>query len=410
MVDRGGPGFLGYGAARLWAGSPRTVAPFYDIRVSPGDAVVRRNANQLIAAQVIGRQTDRARLFARYQSASKWEQATMQRQPGASSFEFLFAGLPESVEYYIEAGSLRSRHYNLRVTNLPAVKQIRVTYHFPAWTGQKESTEDHGGDLRAVEGTDAELSVSFDQPVDHCFLALDNGKQIDLTPREHNLFHGAVRIEKDGLYHIAGIDAGQPVRLSEDFFIEARKASPPEVRVTRPGSDYHASPIEEVTVGVRAEDDFGLNHVELHYSVNGGPDQTVNLLEQKGAKEVDGSTTLYLEDFHLVPGDVVGFYASAKDAHSESRSDIFFIQTEPFAREYTQSQVMGGGGGGGMGGEQSQISQREKEIIAETWKQQGDKNPSKQQTIEAAKFLSRVCKPSSATNRSPSPAVWKGAS
>jgi archaellum component FlaC len=381
-----GPGFLGYGAARLWAGSLRSVAPFYDIRVSPGNAAVRRSANQLITAQVIGRQADSARLYARYQSASKWEQVAMQRQPGASGFEFLFAGLPESVEYYIEAGSLRSRHYNLRVTNLPAVKQIRVTYHFPAWTGQRDATEDHGGDLRAVEGTEAELNVSFDQPVPQTFLALDDGKQIDLSAREQNVYHGAVRIEKDGLYHVAGIDQGQPVRLSEDFFIEARKASPPDVRVTRPGRDYHSSPIEEVTVGVRAADDFGLSNVDLHYSVNGGPDQTVNLLKQKGVKELDGTTTLSLEDFHLVPGDVVGLYASAKDAHSEARTDIFFIQAEPFEREYTQSQVMGGG----MGGEQAQISQREKEIIAETWKHQGDKNPSKQQATEAAKFLSGV--------------------
>ena len=385
-----GPGFLGYGAARLWAGSLGSATPFYDIRVSPGNAAVRRTASQLVTAEVVGRQADSARLYARYQSSSKWEQVVMQRMPGAAGFEFLFAGLPESVEYYVEAGPLHSRHYNLRVTNLPAVKQIRVTYHFPAWTGIKDSVEDHGGDLRAVEGTEAELNVSFDQPVGRTFLALDSGKEIDLAARERTLSHGALRIEKDGLYHIAGIDQGQPVRLSEDFFIEARKASAPEVRVIRPGRDYHASPIEEVTVGVRADDDFGLSGVDLHYSVNGGPDQTVNLLKQKGVKTVEGSTTLYLEDFKMAPGDVVGIYASARDARSEAHTDIFFIQAEPFAREFTQSQVAGGGGGGGTGGEQSQISQREKEIIAETWKHQGNKNPSKQEATEAAKFLSGV--------------------
>ena len=49
--------------------------------------------------------------------------------------------------------------------------------------------------------------------------------------------------------------------LSEDFFIEARKVNPPDVRITRPAGEYHASPIEEVTVSVQAEDDFGLNDV-----------------------------------------------------------------------------------------------------------------------------------------------------
>jgi hypothetical protein len=385
-----GPGFLGYGAARLWAGSLHNSTPFYDIRVTPGDAAVRRSANQLVTAQVIGRQVESARLFARYQSASKWEQVPMQRQPGAAGFEFLFAGLPESVEYYIEAGPLRSRNFKLRVVDLPTVKQIRVTYHFPAWTGLKDAVEEHGGDLRAVEGTEAELNILFSQPVGRSFLALDSGTQIDLAASDHNFHKGAVRIEKDGMYHVATLDQGQPVRLSEDFFIEARKVNPPEVRITRPAREYHASPIEEVTVAVQAEDDFGLTDLALHYSVNGGPEQTASLLKQKGAKETEGSTTLYLEDFKLVPGDLVSLYASAKDARTESHTDMLFIQAEPFSRDYSQSQVMGGGGGGGMGGDQQQISQREKEIIAETWKHELSKNSSKQDLTEAAKFLSGV--------------------
>src|SRR5580692_7002863 len=39
-----GPGFLGYGASLLWTG-PRKPA-LYDLRVSPGDAVLRRHADQ----------------------------------------------------------------------------------------------------------------------------------------------------------------------------------------------------------------------------------------------------------------------------------------------------------------------------------------------------------------------------
>ncbi len=166
--------------------------------------------------------------------------------------------------------------------DLPSVKQIRVTYHFPAWTGMKDSVEEHGGDLRAVEGTEADLSVLFSQPVGHAFLALDSGKEIDLAASDHNFHKGAVRIEKDGLYHVATFDQGQPVRLSEDFFIEARKVNPPDMRITRPASEYHASPIEEVTVGVRATDDFGLSDLTLHYSVNGGPEKTSQLAQAKG--------------------------------------------------------------------------------------------------------------------------------
>jgi hypothetical protein len=109
-------------------------------------------------------------------------------------------------------------------------------------------------------------------------------------------------MEKDGVYHVAALDQGQPVRLSNDFFIEASKAEPPNVIIARPGHDYRASPIEEVTVAVKADDEFGVNDMTLHYSVNGGPEQTVDLLKQKGAKQADGSTVLSLEDFKAGAG------------------------------------------------------------------------------------------------------------
>ena len=83
-------------------------------------------------------------------------------------------------------------------------------------------------------------------------------------------------MQKDGAYHVAAIDQGQPVRLSEDYFIATDKANPPEIAIDRPAGDYRASPIEEVTVGVKATDEFGLNEVSLHYSVNGGPEKTVS--------------------------------------------------------------------------------------------------------------------------------------
>ena len=59
-------------------------------------------------------------------------------------------------------------------------------------------------------------------------------------------------MEKDGAYHVAATRQGQPVRLSEDYFIATDKAKPPQIAIDRPGRDYRASPIEEVTVGVKA--------------------------------------------------------------------------------------------------------------------------------------------------------------
>jgi hypothetical protein len=384
------PGYLGYGASLLWTN--RKVAPLYIIAVTPGDVTVRRNSDQLVTAHVSGMHPGKARLFAHYQSAPGWEPVTMQAEPDSgagATYQFVFAGLPENVEYYVTAGPMVSLHYRVRVVDLASVKEIRVTYHYPAWTGMKPATAEHSGDLRAIEGTDAAIELEMDRPLKDGQLMLGDGRKIQLTKGAGNKYHGSIYLEKDGVYHVADTDAGQQVRLSEDYFIATDNALPPEVAIDRPGVDYRASPIEEVTVGVRASDQFALHDVHLEYSVNGGPNRDVSLLNSPGAKNVDGSYTLPLEDFKLAPGDLVSLYATAKDGHSEARTDMSFIQIDPFEREFSQSQQSGGGGGGG-GNNQTEISKREKELIAATWKQQNDKTATLKDAAAAGQFLSEA--------------------
>jgi hypothetical protein len=393
-----GPGFLGYGASLLWTGPHRDKPAPYDLRVTPGDAVVRRHADQLVSALPMGLRSPSVKLHARFQNSSKWEEIAMQPMAAGSfagGYQFLFGGLPESVEYYVTAGAMTSKHFNIRVSDLPAVKQIRVTYHYPTWTGMPVEIEERSGDLRAVTGTEAQLEISTDRPLQGGQIQLslgqeNQGQQIQLTGGQNNVYRATVKMDRDGVYHVAGVEQGQPVRVSEDFFIEARKANPPQIALVRPRGDHHASPIEEVTVAAKATGDYGLNGVALHYSVNGGPETTVDLLKHKGERQADGSIVLSLEDFKLVPGDLVSVYATAKDGNAEAHTDMMFIQAEPFEREFSQSQAGGGGGGGGGGGDQApQISQREKEIISATFKQQGDKNATQQQAVDISKLLSQ---------------------
>jgi hypothetical protein len=361
-----GPGFLGYGTSLLWGAIPHSERPFYEVQVQPGDHTTRRKSDQIVTARLLGFQTGRVRVFAKFQSSSKWEEAMMRPQPGSPAFEFLFAGVPEAFDYYVEAAGVRSKQFRMSVADLPEVKKLRVTYHYPAWTGLKDTVEDPGGDLRAVEGTEAEVKVETNRPLAAGALLLDDGSRFDLRG-------GVTRVpmQKDGVYHIATPERGDMVRLSNDYFIEVQKATPPSVRIVRPGRDAKVNPIEEVTVTVEAQDDFALRGLDLHYSVNGAPEKTVALGGTKG-KSAEGSTTLYLENYKLVPGDIISFYAAARDALSTSRSDIFFVEAQPFERQYSQSQQMGGAGGGEQ---PPQVSEHQKEIIAATWNQ--IKNPQK---------------------------------
>lgn len=372
------PGFVGYGAAALWTGEDKRAPALYSISVIPGDTAVRRNSDQAVTAHISGLRPDKVQLFAHFQSAKEWEKVTMQPQVGAegsANYQFVLSALPENVEYYVSAGPLTSPHYTVRVVELPSVKQIRVTYHYPQWTGIKTATQDHSGDLRAIEGTKAQIELETTKPLANGQLALEGGKTLPLAPEHDNLYTATITMDRDGAYHIAALDQGQTVRLSEDYFIATDKADPPQVSITRPGGDYRASSIEEVSIGVEGADQFGLRDLRLHYSVNGGPEQQVSLLTSPGARNAQRSHTLSLEQYKLVPGDLVSLYATARDGHSESHTNISFVQIDPFEREFSQSQQTGGGGGG-AGGQNNQmdISRREKELIGATWNQQNGKS------------------------------------
>jgi hypothetical protein len=386
------PGFLGYGSSLLWAGLPKGIngVNFYDIRVEPGNKLVRRKADQMITATLTGFQAPQVRLFARYKSASKWEEAAMIPRSSGTAYEFLFAALPEPVEYYVEAAGVKSKTFKLDVADLPGIKNIKVTYHYPSWLGLKDVVEDPGGDLRAVAGTVAELTIETDRPLKNGEILMDDGSKISLDSKEGNFVSAKVPVEKDGTYHFAATEKGESVRLSEDYFIEARQDQAPTVKIVTPRGDAKVSPIEEVTVTVEASDDFALQAVELHYSVNGAPEKTVNMLATKGVKDASGKTVITLEDYKLEPGDVVSIYATASDARNTARTDIAFIETQPFEKNYTQSQQQGGMPGMPSDQDQTEISKRQKEIIAATWNEIRGGAKDKINSAENAKFLAGI--------------------
>jgi hypothetical protein len=389
-----GPGFLGYGASMLWAGPPKDpnmVGGFYRITVDPGDKLVRRRSDLAIRATLVGFQAPEVRLMARYKSSAKWEQAPMLPRASDSSYEYLFAAVPEPVEYYVEAAGVKSKTYKLDVIDLAGVKNIKVTYHYPSWLGKKDDVENPGGDLRAVVKTVAELEVETDRPLKNGLIELNDGTKIDLEAKQGNILVAKIPIEKDGAYHFAAAESGENVRLTQDYFIEAKEDEAPSVKITHPGADAKVSPIEEVTVTVTGADDFALQAMDLHYSVNGQAEKVVPLLNAKGAPTAEGKVVLSLEDFKLVPGDIVSMYATASDARAKTVGDITFLEAQPYERNFSQSQ-QGGGGGGGGGGQQndpSQITQREKEIIAATHNfNRGGKDA--QANAENAQYLSEV--------------------
>ena len=375
---------------------PQEIVPVRTISVSPGDVTVRRNSDLALRAFVAGFDPEQVTVFVRFEDAATWERAPMQRVE-SNTYAFKLYALRNPLHYYVEADGTRSSEHRVTLADPPKIERVRLTYHYPQWTGLPEETDESSRDIRAVAGTKVTIEIESDAPLEEPVIVSDAGTHALGAREGRNV--GTLAVEKPGRYHIAATVGGERVALTDDYAIEIVPDQKPVVQIERPGRDWRATNIEEVPVRVRAHDDFRLQSVELHYSINGGEWRTLPLdgrvketrkqtlldLERLGAEQNKGESSL------LAPGDLVTYYAVARDHKHTVRTDLFMVQVQPFERKFMQQNA--GGGGGGMADEQGAISERQREILLATWnlqRSQATDRRAREQLEDNARMLAEM--------------------
>jgi hypothetical protein len=279
-----------------------------------------------------------------------------------------------SFTYRVAAAALESDAYAVTVLRAPRVERIDVAYAYPAHTGLESRVEIGGGDVFAPEGTVATLTVHADKPIDDAALQLAVGGMIPLRHLPRGALSASFEVAGDDTYRVVLWDAdGLPNRSEDEYVIRSAADDAPFVEVRRPGGDREITPLEEVVIEARAEDDFALDQFDLVYAVAGRDERIVDLLGGERMARIAGVHTLYAEDFDVAPGDVISYYVRAGDANPARtqaiRSDIYFLEVRPFEREFedapSQSSLSMDAGTVG------QLAAVQKEIIAATWKLDG---------------------------------------
>ena len=157
-----------------------------------------------------------------------------------------------------------------------------------------------------------------------------------------------------------------------EYFIRTLEDRPPEVRLLKPARDRSVTRLDEVDIEAQAEDDFGIDRLELVYAVRGRAERVAPLAIPRQSASVTGTHTLYLEDLDVQPGDFVSYYVRARDVArgkraSETRSDIFFLDVKGFELEFRLAQSEGA-----MGATPNKslddLVTAQKEVIVATWK------------------------------------------
>lgn len=364
-----GPASLRTSARTLFDPSrePAVPAPF-SIAVSPGDAVVPRGGAQEITARLLGFGSEGAALVFRADSATEWMSIPMERDSTGGFVTRLF-DLVRPTEYFVEAEGVRSTQHRLEVADLPAVSGLSALIRFPRYTGLPMETIEEAGDLAVLDGSAVTIRARTTGPTRAAFLVLRGSAPIPMTRDPDGRYSGQFRVAGDGFYRIE-LETGDGRRYpgSLEFAIDALADRPPVVRFAEPGRDTRVTSVEEVAARIEAADDFGVRTLTLHLSVNGGLEQLVTIVDSTVVprREVSATHTVFLDEWGLVPGDVVSYYARARDgAGQEGSTDLYFLNVRPFDRAYREAQQPPGGGGGGESTEG--LSERQRQLVVGTF-------------------------------------------
>lgn len=340
------------------------------ITILPGNVEIEKGESQEIIVELRD-ESDRDVILHFKEGEGQWEKVTMQRGLDRTKFlhELLF--IQEPVSYFITYEEQQSEPFAISLYEFPAVSQIDLTYRYPEYTQRANRFEEDTGDIRGLQGSQVTLDVHTTGAPIEGSVVLESGRTIPLRQAGEGRFRARLTLaELDG-YQVRLLDAeNKQNKFPEDFQIVPIEDERPYINISDPQRDVRANAIEEVLIAVEVEDDYGLQDVQLVFSVNGEDDETLTLANASNqtTTELTGEHLFFLEDYTLEPGDVISYYVSAKDhfyTEEPEESDMYFIEVIPFDQQFTQVNNQGQQGGGGQ---QSQIVLTQQEIIAATWK------------------------------------------
>ena len=343
------------------------------LTVAPGDMRVAAGRPATIVASLTGRAGALARVSAQITLDADGRRVTLPMERAGDGYRFTVPSVDRSFHYAITAGPAASRAYSVTALHPARVERIDLQYDFPAFTGLTPRLERDGGDVYAPAGTRVRVIVHADHPVHDGALAFSQGQPPSpLVAVDDRTLAASLTVADDAAYRIALVDHDGLRSESVEYFLRVMDDRPPEIHILRPGGDEGITPLQEVPIEARADDDYGIAKMDLVYSVAGGPERIVPFASTSGTDLARvGAHMLAAEDLKVKPGDVIAYYARAWDVprakqSTMTRSELFFLEVKPFNEEYSLA-VSQAGMQAATATQLDGLISAQKEIISATW-------------------------------------------
>ncbi|MBN1885512.1 MAG: hypothetical protein JW876_08325 [Candidatus Krumholzibacteriota bacterium] len=235
-------------------------------------------------------------------------------------YRHTFEGLPGDVRYVFDADGARTAERAVRVARRPVVNGLAAVLEAPSYTGLPPDTVSPlVGRLEALAGTRVTIEGEASAPVASGTISFSSGKKEPVEPAGR-LFRAAFTVEDDDTFRVRvvdslGLDNERPVPRA----VHAREDRAPGVEILAPADGDLLPRSFETAVVYRADDDYGLGPVRLHFMREGKDEgfQAVAIERPPaGTRSFEATHAWSLAGAGLFPGDRVLFFLEAVDRNA----------------------------------------------------------------------------------------------
>ena len=286
------------------------------LALMPGDTMVAHGDGVNLTV-TLGGEIPKAAWVSFCQDGSTWQRMLLDRDVGRPEYSFAWKEVREPVEYYVEAGDVRSVTHRISVQPRTVIKTRSAEIQPPAYTKLPSIDLKDFEMLRdIIPGSRFAVALEFTSAV--TAVHSDDGKGGELTVTRLDETH----------WRIAGtVIASQTVKVkyrdtaghedADSLQMTVKPDEAPRINVTAPeeGREIVVTPDAELPLQFTATAGFGLGSLAVYKSTNDKPDALL-VKEWKDAvdrKSFVGGTQISLRQYAAPGDDHVTFSVIARD-------------------------------------------------------------------------------------------------
>src|SRR5690606_18003624 len=189
----------------------------------------------------------------------------------AGAYHFELPDVTRDFSFHVTAGDARTLRHEVRVLRRPMVREYRIRYDFPDYTGRAPiNVLSPDGRIEVPAGTEVTLTVVASEPLAEATLRIAD-EAVEVTPGiEPSSITAQFTVNENSTGELVLTSAEGAVSAEPNLLrIRALPDAAPIVRMLLPDADQRLHPRDVLQVEYQALDDYGLREVRLMLRVNG---------------------------------------------------------------------------------------------------------------------------------------------